>query len=210
MRHTPLFLLLLAAAVPLHAQTPRPAARATAKPVESSPTPRKSMVFPSTNARTPEMPVATPAPNTAAEANGATSVAAPKPVAKTGDDCLDLATNFFELLKREQIDEAYTSLTKGSKIGDRPEELRGLKTKTSEAISLFGAIRGFEVIESKSVGTTLRRYTIVSFGRDFPLRWRFYCYKADEQWRLVDLHVDDRLNGIFGEDSGPDGAEAKQ
>lgn len=200
MRLFPLFLLSIAV-LPLQAQTAKTTPKPTAKPAETVATPvptRKSVIFPGINSKTPEPSAATPAP----EATGATNVTVIKP-AKTGDDCLDLATSFFELLKKDLIDEAYTSLTKNSKIGDRPEELRGLKTKTSEAITLFGAIRGFEVIESKSVGSTLRRYTIVSFGRDFPLRWRFYFYKADDLWRLVDLHVDDRLNGIFDE-----GAEA--
>ncbi len=119
----------------------------------------------------------------------------------SGDECMDLAGVFFDSLAKNLIDDAYVNLTRGSKIADRPDELGTLKQKTREAISLFGEIKGFEVIENKAVGTTLRRYTIVSFGRDFPLRWRFYFYRVENQWRLIDLHVDDRLNGIFAEDA---------
>jgi len=74
----------------------------------------------------------------------------------------------------------------------------------SEALSLFGEIRGFELVETKLVGSALRRYTFLSFGRDFPLRWRFYFYRTEKAWRLIDLHVDDRLAGIF-EVTGPFG-----
>lgn len=151
---------------------------------------RKTMTF-QPGAKTPDTPV---------------PVAIPVPVGTTvrkpsGDECMDLAGVFFDSLAKGLIDDAYVNLTRGSKIADRPEELGNLKQKTREAISLFGEIKGFEIIENKAVGTTLRRYTIVSFGRDFPLRWRFYFYHVDNQWRLIDLHVDDRLNSIFAEDA---------
>jgi hypothetical protein len=160
-------------------------AQAPAKP----PGERKTLTF-QPGAKTPDqaVPVAVPVP---------VGTAVRKP---SGDECMDLAGVFFDALAKNLIDDAYVNLTRGSKIADRPEELGNLKQKTREAISLFGDIKGFEVIENKAVGTTLRRYTIVSFGRDFPLRWRFYFYKVENQWRLIDLHVDDRLNAIFAED----------
>jgi hypothetical protein len=182
MRIRPLHLLVALGFVPLamlDAQTP-------AKP----PAERKSMTF-QPGAKTPDQL--------------AVAVAVPVPAGSTvrkpsGDECMDLAGVFFDSLAKNLIDDAYVNLTRGSKIADRPEELGNLKQKTREAISLFGDIKGFEVIENKAVGTTLRRYTIVSFGRDFPLRWRFYFYHVDKAWRLIDLHVDDRLNAIFAED----------
>lgn len=110
-----------------------------------------------------------------------------------------LAAQFFAALREGEIEQAYTTLTKGSKIGDRPEELRLLKQKTKEAIEVFGVISGYELVENKTVGTRLIRSTYISLGKEFPLRWRFYFYKADSVWRLVDLRVDDKLTGIFEE-----------
>jgi len=110
-----------------------------------------------------------------------------------------LAAQFFAALREGEIERAYATLTKGSKIGDRPEELRLLKQKTKEAIEVFGVISGYELVENKTVGTRLSRATYISLGKEFPLRWRFYFYKADSAWRLVDLRVDDKLTGIFEE-----------
>lgn len=166
-----------------------PACAAVAQTPAKPPGERKTMTF-QPGAKTPDAPVPVAIPVPAATIR--------KP---SGDECMDLAGVFFDALGKNLIDDAYVNLTRGSKIADRPEELGNLKQKTREAISLFGEIKGFEVIENKAVGTTLRRYTIVSFGRDFPLRWRFYFYQVDKQWRLIDLHVDDRLNSIFSEDS---------
>ena len=110
-----------------------------------------------------------------------------------------LASIFFSQIREGEIDQAYAVLTKGSKIAERPEELRQLKQKTKEAIEVFGVISGYELVETKTVGTRLIRSTYISLGKEFPLRWRFYFYKADNAWRLVDLRVDDKLTGVFDE-----------
>jgi hypothetical protein len=133
------------------------------------------------------------------------------PIANAGDASapVQLAMQFFASLREGEIDLAYSALTKGSKIGDRPEELRLLKQKTKEAIEVFGVISGHELVENKLVGTRLIRATYVSLGKEFPLRWRFYFYKADNVWRLVDLRVDDKLTGIFDEAEEPKTPEVK-
>jgi len=115
------------------------------------------------------------------------------------DGPMKMADEFFASLEKGQIDEAYANLTKGSKIVEKPEDLRVLKQKTREAIDVFGAIQGYELVETKPVGTKLMRRTYLSLGAEYPLRWRFYFYLADNRWRLIDLRVDDRLAGMFDE-----------
>ena len=144
-------------------------------------------------------PVATPIPMDAAGAQGGAGI----------DEPGQAAAAFFTMLQKGQIDEAYANLTKGSKIGERPEELQTLKSKTTEAIQVFGAILGYELLETKAVGTNLMRRTYLSLGTDFPLRWRFYFYRTGGQWKLVDLRVDDRLAGMFDEQEEARGPEPK-
>jgi hypothetical protein len=115
------------------------------------------------------------------------------------DGPAQIVATFFTALREGKIDEGYATLTKGSKIAEKPEELRQLKTKTREAIEVFGSIHGFDYIESKAIGLRLVRATYVSLGKVFPLRWRFYFYKTDDVWRLIDMRVDDKLTGIFDE-----------
>jgi hypothetical protein len=106
---------------------------------------------------------------------------------------------FFSMLGKGDIDGAYSGLMKGSKIGERPEEVRTLKNKTREAIDLFGTIHGYDLVDLKPVGERLMRATYLSLGHELPLRWRFYLYKAEAEWKLIDLRVDDKLTGIFDE-----------
>lgn len=162
---------------------------------------RKTMVF-QPGAKVPDgytAPVATPVPANSAGTLRAGGI----------DEPGQAAADFFTLLQKGQIDEAYANLTKGSKIGERPEELQTLKSKTTEAIQVFGVILGYELIETKLVGASLMRRTYLSLGKDFPLRWRFYFYQTGGQWRLVDLRVDDRLGGMFDEQEEARGPEPK-
>ncbi len=119
------------------------------------------------------------------------------------DGPAQIVSTFFASLKESKIDEGYATLTKGSKIAEKPEELRQLKAKTREAIDVFGNINGFDFVESRAIGQRLVRATYVSLGKVFPLRWRFYFYKPEDVWRLIDMRVDDKLTGIFDESEEP-------
>src|SRR5437588_1394584 len=51
-----------------------------------------------------------------------------------------LVDDFFASLQKNQIDQAYEQLTKGTKIADRPDDIITLKSKTQQAIEMFGDI----------------------------------------------------------------------
>ncbi|MEK0447972.1 MAG: hypothetical protein RL088_240 [Verrucomicrobiota bacterium] len=119
--------------------------------------------------------------------------------AQAGEEPEKIVARFFSYLQRKDVDTAYDQLTRATKIAERPEDVKTLKTKTREAISVFGAIGGYEIVTKKAVGERLVRYTVVSLGKEFPLRWRFYFYKPAEAWKLIDMRVDDRLAAMFDE-----------
>ena len=135
--------------------------------------------------------------------------AAPAPTAEN-DLPAQVAAIFFGLLQKNEVDPAYEGLMKGSRIAERPEELKTLKSKTREAIDVFGPVRSYELVETRNVGTHLLRRTYLSLNKEFPLRWRFYFYLSGDLWRLIDLRVDDRVTGMFDETEDPKAApEAK-
>lgn len=178
-----------------------PAAEVPEKPKASTPAPKKGAPVP--KGGTPVPKASTPAPVPVAPSESplpAPPAVSKQPIDPSAGSAPDqLATNFFSLLQRGELDRAYEVLTKGSKISERSEELKALKVKTKEAIDVFGPVLGFEQVEVKPIGDRLLRKTYVSLGRDFPLRWRLYFYNPDITWRLIDLRVDDRLSGMFDE-----------
>jgi len=106
---------------------------------------------------------------------------------------------FFLALKAGQINAAYDALVKGSIIAERREDISGLKERTRQALDNYGPVSGYEVVDEKAVGTSLLRRTCISLNADLPLRWRFYFYKSEGSWKLVDLRVDDGLVELFEE-----------
>ena len=110
-----------------------------------------------------------------------------------------IIARFFSYLLRREVDQAYDQLTRGTKIAERAEDVKTLKAKTKEAITVFGPMLGYDTVVKKNVGSRLVSYTLLSLGKEFPLRWRFYFYKPQETWRLIDLRVDDRLAAMFDE-----------
>jgi len=106
---------------------------------------------------------------------------------------------FFAALARDRVEEAYTGLVEGSILVEKPEDLENLKTRTQRALDAYGAMRSYEVLEERTVGTALKRFTCISLNEDLPLRWRFYFYLNPQGWKLVDLRVDDGLVELFEE-----------
>jgi len=129
-----------------------------------------------------EPPVATAAPDEA-EAEGPEKIIA----------------RFFLSLQRKEVEQAYDQLTRGTKIAERAEDVKTLKLKTKDAIGVFGPILGYDTVQKKNVGTRLVSFMAISLGKEFPLRWRFYFYKPQDTWKLIDLRVDDRLGAMFDE-----------
>lgn len=116
--------------------------------------------------------------------------------AETPSEAMDM---FFLALKAGQVNAAYDALVKGSIIAERREDVSGLKERTRQALDNYGPLSGYEVVDEKTVGTSLLRRTCVSLNTDLPLRWRFYFYKSEGAWKLVDLRVDDGLVELFEE-----------
>jgi hypothetical protein len=152
---------------------------------------------------TPKVTKPTLAPEPAAAPAAAPAPAAATEIAVEANTPEETVTRFFAALQRKEVDAAYDQLTKGTKIAERAEDVKMLKSKTKDAISVFGVISGFELVTKKSVTERLTSYTYISLGKEFPLRWRFYFYKPQDSWKLIDLRVDDRLASIFEEPEEP-------
>jgi hypothetical protein len=144
----------------------------------------------------PSVPVVPAAPAAPAETPPVAQVAEPDSPEKT-------VARFFASIQRKEVDQAYETLTKGTKIAERAEDVKMLKSKTKDAIAVFGVIAGYDLVAKRNVGERLVSYTYVSLGKEFPLRWRFYFYKPGDSWKLIDLRVDDRLAAIFDEQEDP-------
>ena len=129
-------------------------------------------------------------------------LASPAPGEKTPAPKERIAS-FFSLLAKDRVEDAYNDLVRGSIIEERKEDVETLKDRTQRALDSYGMIRRFEILEERTAGTSLIRFTCLSLNEDLPLRWRFYFYDSAKGWKLVDLRVDDGLVELFDEVARP-------
>jgi hypothetical protein len=118
---------------------------------------------------------------------------------KTPLEPTEILRQFFLDLKGDQLDSAYQGLVKNTIISERTENIDQLKAKTRQALDNYGPVTGYEIVETLQVGDSLHRYTCLSLNEDVPLRWRFYFYRAENQWKIIDLRVDDGIADLFDE-----------
>lgn len=147
---------------------------------------RKRLIFPATNPEAQPSPTPSPAAKDAATAG------------KHPDPAAVIAA-FFLALKSGQVDAAYEGLVRGTVIAERKDNVNELKSSTKKAIDSYGPVSGYEVVDTLQVGSSLVRQTCISLNQDLPLRWRFYFYRTDGVWKVVDMRVDDGLVELFEE-----------
>ena len=111
----------------------------------------------------------------------------------------ELLQRFFEALKADKLDAAYEGLAKNTLVASKAENLEQLKKRTRDALDNFGPVKGYEIVDTLEIGNALFRQTCISLNEDLPLRWRFYFYRSENQWKLVDLRVDDGIVELFDE-----------
>lgn len=131
---------------------------------------------------------------------GTATATAPHSTSKLPAQFIDA---FFKELQKGKVDDAYDRLLVGSKIVELSKEVSALKSKTTEALHEYGDVSGYEVVNTKTVGTRLVRVTCISLGSSLPIRWRFFFYKTPDHWKLVDIRVDDHLVDLFDEPAEP-------
>jgi hypothetical protein len=106
---------------------------------------------------------------------------------------------FFDDLEADKLDAAYQGLVKNTILSERTGTVDQLKEKTREALDRFGPLKGYEIVETLQIGDNLQRFTCVSLNQDLPMRWRFYFYRSETQWKVIDLRVDDGIADLFEE-----------
>ncbi len=105
---------------------------------------------------------------------------------------------FFAAIQSGKVNSAFEELLKGSKIGEKKENVDELVKNTNAVLERFGKLEDSELIRAERVGGRVIRLSYLSYGADFPLQWQFYCYRGSEHWQILDINVNNDLDQIFG------------
>lgn len=109
------------------------------------------------------------------------------------------ADAFFGTLKEggPKIREAYETLLRGSRIGERVENIEILVTKTESAVRAYGPAMGFDHHDTQQVLGRLCAADYLTWHATQPLQWRLVYYRPAEDWVLIDVRVSDVVEDLF-------------
>ncbi|MFW6124741.1 MAG: hypothetical protein ACOC46_01225, partial [Pirellulales bacterium] len=106
---------------------------------------------------------------------------------------------FLATLARGEVDDAFQQILRGSPVADETEQVEHLVTQTENALRAYGAFRGSERLDIRSIGQSLVFLRYLYKTERLPLVWFFAYYRPDAQaeWNLVVIRFDTDLRNAL-------------
>lgn len=103
---------------------------------------------------------------------------------------------FFLTIQQKQVDKAFDDLLKDNDRLKRKYNVSEFVSKTKQALELYGDMSGYELFDSRLVSSRIVVLTYFIYLDAIPLRWKlvYYTPGRSDQWRLINLRVDDLLD----------------
>lgn len=106
-----------------------------------------------------------------------------------------IVENFLTDIQKGKISEAYDKLFVGSNIATaKPQAVTTLKHQTKTGLPLYGKILGFEMVHHEQLSASLTRLVYVLKLERLPTIWQFYFYKPANNWILINVKFNDKLD----------------
>ena len=105
--------------------------------------------------------------------------------------------NFFNSLKKEQTNLAFSKLLENSPIAKDKANITKLVKETDQTLKKYGKIKEFEKIKKDSIGSRNVRFTYFSYSDNFPLKWEIYLYSGKSGWQILDFNLNNNFYHLF-------------
>jgi hypothetical protein len=100
---------------------------------------------------------------------------------------------FFKGLKTGDYATTYETFLAGSRLGAQKDKSSVVISKTEAAFGIYGKLNDYEIFDNYSLGSNVLVLTYLTRHDLQPLRWRFIYYRADKDWKLINMGFDDFL-----------------
>ncbi len=102
---------------------------------------------------------------------------------------------FLAGLQQGKVSESYDELFVGSNISKaKPQAVTTLKHQTKSGLPLYGKVLGYEVVHNEQLSNSLARLVYILKLERHPTIWEFYFYKPGDQWVLINVKFNDKLD----------------
>lgn len=109
--------------------------------------------------------------------------------------------DFFKLIISGDYEKAYKELLKGSPLIRKEKELNRLIEQTEKATQIYGALQGFEAVDSEVASNSMIKCRYLGLHSLYPMRWIFTYYNSPENgWVIINIKFDDQSDFYFRKD----------
>jgi hypothetical protein len=113
-------------------------------------------------------------------------------------DLKSITAGFFSLVVAGDVQGAFAELLKNSAIASNTDQVQNLVEQTKRTVSLYGEVKGYELVSADKLGTSVVRLRYLALHREFPVRWILTYYKSPVKgWLLTNIKFDDRVEELF-------------
>lgn len=113
-------------------------------------------------------------------------------------DLKSITAGFFSLIVAGDVQGAFAELLKNSAITSNTDQVQNLVEQTKRTVSLYGEVKGYELVSVDKLGTSVVRLRYLALHREFPVRWILTYYKSPVKgWLLTNIKFDDRVEELF-------------
>ncbi|HOK13598.1 MAG TPA: hypothetical protein PLU67_04670 [Candidatus Kapabacteria bacterium] len=110
-------------------------------------------------------------------------------------------SDFFKLIIQARYEEAYRQLLQGSPLMRKEKEINRLIEQTEKATQIYGAMRGFEAVDSEVASNSMIKCRYLGLHTLYPMRWIFTYYNSPENgWVIINIKFDDQSDFYFRKD----------
>ncbi|TRX56835.1 hypothetical protein [Thalassomonas sp. M1454] len=104
---------------------------------------------------------------------------------------------FFELYKKDKIDEAVDSIYSTNEyVSAIPDQIKNVKTQLNALKGMVGQVHHIGQLDTFLVGESFVYVTyLVTYDRQ-PVRYEFQFFKVKDGWRIYSFSFDDDLSEI--------------
>lgn len=108
--------------------------------------------------------------------------------------------DFFNLLVKKDIRNAFDNILKNSVIALKREEVDNLKKQTQRSIDIYGDILTSEFVSAELVTDSYIRLRYLALHSSYPMRWIFTYYRSpDKNWIVTNIKFDDLSEYFFSD-----------
>ncbi|MCL2039084.1 MAG: hypothetical protein FWG85_01480 [Bacteroidetes bacterium] len=105
--------------------------------------------------------------------------------------------NFFNDLVAKRYKKGLEDLLINSPISRKDEDFANILKELGKSIDYYGDIKGYEIVDFKTAGTSYHKVKILGLHQKFPTRWELNFYNSPDLGLIVTNVRYDDISNIY-------------